>query len=101
MQDSNYIGNGVLLPLLQVTAKLLVIVALGLTLIAFEPLLPCSCWRFFSCAYGAFSLYSHKAVRKCASIAQRGRAQSTRVAAEALRGIKEVKTLGREDYFVS
>jgi len=100
MQDSNYIGNGVLLPLLQVTAKLLVIVALGLTLIAFEPITTLLLLAFFICAYGAFSLYSHKAVRKCASIAQQGRTQSTRVAAEALRGIKEVKTLGREDYFV-
>jgi len=100
MQDSNYIGNGVLLPLLQVTAKLLVIVALGLTLTVFEPVTTLLLLAFFICAYGAFSLYSHKAVRKCASIAQRGRTQSTRVAAEALRGIKEVKTFGREDYFV-
>ncbi len=100
MQDSNYIGNGILLPLLQVTAKLLVIVALGLTLIAFEPITTLLLLAFFICAYGGFSLYSHKAVRKGASIAQQGRAQSTRVAAEALRGIKEVKTFGREDYFV-
>jgi len=100
MQDSCYIGNGVLLPLLQVTSKLLVIVALGLTLIAFEPTTTLLLLAFFICAYGAFSLYSHTVVRKCASIAQQGRMQSTRVAAEALRGIKEVKTFGREDYFV-
>jgi ABC-type multidrug transport system fused ATPase/permease subunit len=100
VQDSLYIGNCVLLPLLQVTAKVLVLVALGLTLIAFEPVPTLLLLAFFICAYGAFSLYSHKAVRKCASIAQQGRTQSTRVAAEALRGIKEVKTFGREDYFV-
>jgi len=100
MQDSNYIGNGVLLPLLVVTAKLLVIVALGLTLIAFEPITTLLLLAFFICAYGAFSLYAHKAVRKYASIIQQGRTQSTRVATEALRGIKEVKTFGREDYFV-
>ena len=100
MQDSLYVGNGVLLPLLQVTAKVLVIVALGLTLVVFEPITTLLLLSFFISAYGAFSLYSHKAVGKSASISQEGRAQSTRVAAEALRGIKEVKTFGKEDYFV-
>ena len=94
MTDSLYVGTGILLPLLQVTAKLLVIVALGLTLIAFEPVTTLLLLAFFIFAYGAFSLYSHKAVRKCASISQQGRTQSTRVVAEALRGIKEV-TNGR------
>jgi ABC-type multidrug transport system fused ATPase/permease subunit len=56
MHDSYYIGYGVLLPLLQVTAKLLVIVALGLTLLAFEPVTTLLLLAFFICAYGAFSL---------------------------------------------
>src|SRR6266850_1398618 len=99
-QDSLVLGNGILLPLLQVTAKLLVIVALGLTLLAFEPVATLLLLAFFTSAYGAFSLYSHRAVRKHASISHRGRTQSTRVASEALRGIKEVKTFGKEDYFV-
>ena len=100
MQDSNYLGNGILLPLLQVTSKFLVIVALGLTLLAFEPFTTLLLLAFFISAYGAFSLYSHRVVRKCASISHEGWTQSTRVAAEALRGIKEVKTFGKEDYFV-
>src|SRR2546426_6897150 len=100
IQDSHYLGYGVLLPLLQVSAKFLVIVALGLTLLAFEPVTTLLLLAFFISAYGAFSFYSHKVVRKCASISHEGRTQSTRVAAEALRGIKEVKTFGKEDYFV-
>src|SRR6266850_165183 len=100
MQDSNYLGNGILLPLLQVTSKFLVIVALGLTLLAFEPFTTLLLLAFFISAYGAFSLYSHKVVRKSASISHERWTQSTRVAAEALRGIKEVKTFGKEDYFV-
>ena len=99
-QDSLVLGNGVLLPLLQVTAKLLVIVALGLTLFAFEPVTTLLLLGFFTSAYGAFSLYSHRVVRKLASVSYKGRTQSTRVASEALRGIKEVKTFGKEDYFV-
>ena len=100
-QDSEYIGYGVLLPLLQVTAKLMVIAALGLTLLAFEPVITVVLLTFFISAYGAFSLYSHRAVRKAADLAQQGRTRSTRVAAEAFRGIKEVKTFGKENYFVS
>jgi ABC-type multidrug transport system fused ATPase/permease subunit len=100
MSDSGYLGTGILLPLLQVTAKLLVIVALGLTLLAFEPVTTLLLLAFFISAYGAFSLYSHKVVRKCASTSHEGWTLSTRVAAEALRGIKEVKTFGKEDYFV-
>ena len=100
IQDSHYLGYGVLLPLLQVTAKVLVIVALGLTLLAFEPVTSLLLLAFFIFAYGAFSLYSHKAARKFASISQNGRNQSIRVAAEALRGIKEVKTFDKEDYFI-
>jgi ATP-binding cassette, subfamily B, bacterial PglK len=99
-QDSMVLGNGVLLPMLQVTAKVLVIVALGLTLLAFEPVTTLLLLAFFTSAYGAFSLYSHRVVRKLASISHKGRAQSTRVASEALRGIKEVKTFGKEGYFV-
>jgi ABC-type multidrug transport system fused ATPase/permease subunit len=99
-QDSVALGNGVLLPLLQVIAKLLVIVALGLTLLAFEPVTTLLLLVFFTSAYGAFSLYSHRAIRKLASISHKGRTQSTRVASEALRGIKEVKIFGKEDYFV-
>jgi ABC-type multidrug transport system fused ATPase/permease subunit len=100
MQDSGYLPNGILLPLLQVTAKFLVIVALGLTLLAFEPFTTLLLLAFFISAYGAFSLYSHKVVQKCASISHQGWTHSARVAAEALRGIKEVKTFGKEDYFV-
>ncbi len=100
MQDSHYLGHGVLLPLLHVTAKFLVIVALGLTLLAFEPVTTLLLLTFFISAYAAFSLYSHKVVRKGASISHEGRTQSTRAASEALHGIKEVKTFGKEDYFV-
>lgn len=100
MHDSGYLGIGILLPLVQVTAKFLVIVALGLTLIVIEPVITLLLLAFFISAYGAFSLYSHKVVRKCASNSHEGWTQSTRVAAEALRGIKEVKTFGKEDYFV-
>lgn len=100
MQDSNYLGQGILLPLLQVTAKFLVIVALGLTLLAFDPVTTMLLLAFFISAYGAFSLYSHRVVRKCASIGHDAITQSTKVAAEALRGIKEVKTFGKENYFV-
>ncbi len=100
VQDSLFVGYGVLLPLMQVTAMLLVIVALGLTLLAFEPVTTLLLLTFFVSTYGAFSFFSHKAVRKFASASQRGRTQSTRVAAEALRGAKEVKIFGKEDYFV-
>jgi ATP-binding cassette, subfamily B, bacterial PglK len=100
MQDSNYLGQGILLPLLQVTAKFLVIVALGLTLLAFEPVTTMLLLAFFISAYGAFLLYSHRVVRKCGFIHHQAITQSTKVAAEALRGIKEVKTFGKEDYFV-
>ena len=100
LQDSTYLGYGVLLPLLQATAKFLVIVTLGMTLLAIDPVTTLLLLAFFIFAYGAFSLYSHKVVRKCAAISHEGRAQSTRVAAEALRGIKEVKIFGKEDYFV-
>ena len=99
-QDSVFIGLGVLLPLLQVTAKLLVIVALGLMLLAFEPVTTLFLLAFLISAYGAFSLYANRAVRKFAAVSQKARTQSHRVAAEALRGIKEVKTFGKEDYFV-
>lgn len=99
-QDSVFIGNGVLLPLLRVTAKLLVIVALGLTLLVFEPVTTSLLLTFFIFTYGAFSLFSQKAVRKFASVSQKGRTQSTRVAAEALCGAKEVKIFGKEAYFV-
>jgi ABC-type multidrug transport system fused ATPase/permease subunit len=100
IQDSLFVGFGVLLPLLRVTAMLLVIVALGLMLLSFEPVTTLLLLTFFISAYGAFSFFSHKAVRKCASISQRGRTQSMRVVAEALRGVKEVKCFGKEDYFV-
>lgn len=100
VQDSLFLGYGVLLPLMQVTAMLLVIVALALTLLAFEPVTTLLLLTFFVSTYGAFSFFSHKAVRKFASASQRGRTQSTRVAAEALRGAKEVKIFGKEDYFV-
>jgi ABC-type multidrug transport system fused ATPase/permease subunit len=100
-QDSEFIGYGILLPLLRVIAKFMVIVALGLTLLVFEPLVTLLLLAFFTSAYGAFSFYSHRAVRRSADIAQQGRIRSTRVAAEALRGIKEVKTFGKENYFIS
>ncbi|MGH8636022.1 MAG: ABC transporter ATP-binding protein [Burkholderiales bacterium] len=99
-QDCVFLGIGVLLPLLQVTAKLLVIVALGLTLFAFEPIPTLLLLAFFISAYGVFSLYGNRAARKFAAVSQAGRIESHRVAAEALRGIKEVKSFGKEDYFV-
>jgi ATP-binding cassette, subfamily B, bacterial PglK len=100
MNDSGYLGNGVLLPLLQVIAKFLVVMALGLTLLALSPFTTLVLLAFFISAYGAFALYSHKVVQKCASASHEGWTLGTKVAAEALRGIKEVKTFGREDYFV-
>ena len=100
IQDSEFLGYGVLLPLLQIAAKLLVIVALGLTLLAIEPLSTLLLLAFFCAAYGAFSLYSHRRVRGFAAAAQSGRSRATRVAAEAFRGIKDVKIFDRNDFFV-
>jgi len=51
MQDSHFLGWGILLPLLQVTAKFLVIVALGLTLLAFDPFTTLLLLSFFVSAY--------------------------------------------------
>jgi ABC-type multidrug transport system fused ATPase/permease subunit len=98
--DTVYLGHEVVLPLLQFIAKFFVIVTLGLTLLIFDPVITLSLLGFFSLAYGAYSLYSQHAVRKHAAVSQAGRTDSTRVVAEALRGIKEIKCLDREDYFV-
>lgn len=100
IQDSEFLGYGVLLPLLQITAKLLVIVALGLTLLAIEPLSTLLLLAFFCAAYGVFWLYSHRLVRGFAAASQSGRTRATRVAAEAFRGIKDVKIFDRSDFFV-
>lgn len=100
IQDSEFLGYGVLLPLLQIAAKLLVIAALGLTLLVIEPVSTLLLLAFFSAAYGAFSLYSHKRVREFAAASQGGRTRATRVAAEAFRGIKDVKIFERGDFFV-
>ena len=99
--DTIFLGDDVLLPLLQFTAKLLVIVALGLTLLAFDPLMTVSLLAFFSIAYGAFSLYSQHAVQRHAEVSQVGRTASTEVVSEALRGIKEIKSFDREAHFIS
>jgi ABC-type multidrug transport system fused ATPase/permease subunit len=99
-QDTVFLGDDVVLPLLQFIAKLLVIVALGLTLLAFDPLITLVLLAFFSIAYGAFSLYSQHAVQRHAWISQAGRTASTEVVAEALRGIKEIKSSDREAHFV-
>lgn len=99
-QDTVFLGDDVVLPLLQFIAKLLVIVALGLTLLLFDPVITLALLAFFSLAYGAFSLYSQHAVQRHAEISQTGRTASTEVVAEALRGIKEIKSFDREAHFV-
>ena len=99
-QDTVFLGDDVVLPLLQFIAKLLVIVALGLTLLLFDPVITLALLAFFSLAYGAFSLYSQHAVQRHAEISQIGRTASTEVVAEALRGIKEIKSFDREAHFV-
>lgn len=98
--DSNYLGVGVLLPLLQVLARVLVFAALVLTLFVFEPVITLLLLTYIVSAYATFYFYSQKAIRKYASICQEGRIRSTRVATEAFGGIKDVKILGKEDYFV-
>jgi len=100
IQDSEFLGYGVLLPLLQIAAKLLVIAALGVTLLAIEPVATLLLLVLFSAAYGAFSLYSHHKVRAVAAASQSGRTRATRVAAEAFRGIKDLKIFDRSDFFV-
>jgi ATP-binding cassette, subfamily B, bacterial PglK len=100
-QDTVFLGDDVVLPLLQFVAKLLVIVTLGATLLIFDPLVTLALLAFFSLAYGGFSLYSQHAVERHAGISQIGRTASTQVVAEALRGIKEIKSFDREEHFVA
>jgi ABC-type multidrug transport system fused ATPase/permease subunit len=99
--DTIFLGDDVVLPLLQFIAKLLVIVTLGVTLLIFDPVITLALLAFFSIAYGGFSLYSQRAVESHAGISQVGRTASTQVVAEALRGIKEIKSLDREEHFVA
>ena len=99
--DTIFLGDDVVLPLLQFIAKLLVIVTLGVTLLIFDPVITLTLLAFFSIAYGGFSLYSQRAVEKHAEVSQTGRTTSTQVVAEALRGIKEIKSLDREEHFVA
>jgi ABC-type multidrug transport system fused ATPase/permease subunit len=99
--DTVFLGDDVVLPFLQFVAKLLVIVALGLTLLIFDPVITLALLAFFSIAYGGFSLYSNRVVERHARVSQTGRTASTQVVAEALRGIKEIKSLDREEHFVT
>jgi ABC-type multidrug transport system fused ATPase/permease subunit len=68
--DTVFLGDDVVLPFLQFVAKLLVIVALGLTLLIFDPVITLALLAFFSIAYGGFSLYSHRVVERHAQVSQ-------------------------------
>jgi len=94
------VNVGVMLPALQVLAKLVVTVLMVAMLLAFDPLLAISIASVVSVAYAVI----YMAVRKQLKI--RGREATVasedchRIASESFSGIKDIKISGREGEFV-
>jgi ATP-binding cassette, subfamily B, bacterial PglK len=101
LEEANTLMNGVILPLMQAFAKGTVALFILGFLVIVHPLLALSVTAVFGGAYGVIYFSVRGRQRRIGQERLRANAIRYKVAAESLGGIKDLKILGREDYFLA
>lgn len=101
LREVGNVVTGVLIPGIQALAKAVVATCLLLLLVASDPFLACLIGiSLLSCYAGIYKIVRRNLAR-LGAIALESNKDRYKMASEALGGIKEIKLMGREDYFTS
>lgn len=100
LQETGTVVSGVLTPCMDIISRLVVAVALALFLFLVDPVLALFMLTVVGSTYATIFALVRRKLGKAGEIRSWSMRQRFKVASEALQGIKDIRILGREAYFL-